>query len=68
MKHYQRRESGTFPYFKLAAWNPVLGCWQDGKRQYDTDTEAINDARRPGRYRLSRVDDRGRTDLTPFNL
>jgi hypothetical protein len=56
------------PYFKLAIWDARNVCFRDGKRAYPTEADARADALKPGRYRISRVDDAGRTDLEPFDV
>jgi hypothetical protein len=68
MKHHLRRAANAYPFFKLAAWDAVSFCWRDGKRQYESEQAAREDAQRPGRYRLSRIDDARspRVDLAEF--
>lgn len=68
MKHFERRAEGGFPYFKLAEWDARNCCWKDGKQSHATPDDAILAAKKPGRYRISRVDENGRTDLEPFEI
>lgn len=69
MKAYERRAAGKPSYYKLATWDARQVCWNDGKRQYDTAEQAKADAKKPGKYRLSLVDEKGnRTDLEPFTV
>ena len=69
MKGYQRRALGKPDFWKLAVWNPVVQCWQDGKRQFDTEDQARSDAKKPGKYRLSFVKDgAGRQDVKEFEV
>lgn len=56
----------TYPYFKLAKWDERSLTFRDGKMQYPTEAAAVAAARKPGRYRVSRVDRTGRTDLDEF--
>lgn len=55
-------------YYKLAVWDERSFCFRDGKKGYPTQGEAVADAKAPGRYRISRVDAVGRTDLEPFDI
>jgi hypothetical protein len=66
MAPHARRAAGAYPYFKLAAWDAVSVCWRDGKPAYESQAAALAAARKPGRYRLSRVTESGRVDLEPF--
>lgn len=67
MKGYRRRAMGKPNYWKLAVWNELFNCWQDGKRQYDNREEALIAAKKPGQYRLSFVEDNnGRHDVEEF--
>lgn len=68
MKPYQRRASGTYPYYKLATWDARSMVWRDGKVAYQTVADAVDAISGPGKYRLSRVDDSGRRDFAPFTL
>jgi hypothetical protein len=68
MKAYARRESGRFPYFKLAVWDARVFTWRDGKTAFDTLADAVRAAITPGRYRISEVGDDGRHDLEPFTV
>lgn len=67
MKAYQRREVGSEAYFKLAVYDPRSMTFRDGKVAYATEAEARAAANQPGRYRISRVDGRDRTDHIPFD-
>lgn len=53
-------------FFKLAVFCNVSFCWKDGKVRYNSESDAIAAANSPGKYRVSRVDGKKRTDLTPF--
>jgi hypothetical protein len=66
MKTCERRATRNYPYFKLAAWDARSFTWKDGKVQFATEGEAEASARKPGRYRASRVEESGRIDLDPF--
>lgn len=70
MKHHIRRQLNAFPYFKVATHDPRSFCFRDGKRAYPTEEAAHRAAvaAGPGRYRISRVDEHGRTDLQPFDV
>ena len=64
MKPYIRRANGKPNFWKVAVWCPAVCCWKDGKRQFDTEAEAVASCRSPGRYRLSFVEDgKPRRDL-----
>lgn len=67
MKQYKRRELGKPVYFKLATWDARQMCWNDGKRQFDSEAEARAAATKPGKYRISRVEET-RSDLEPFEV
>lgn len=67
MKGYLRRALGKPDFWKLAIWDAAIQCWRDGKRQFDNREEAKQAAGRPGRYRLSFVQDgKGRRDEEDF--
>ena len=69
MRPFERRAAGAYPYYRLARWNEVFGTWLDGKPTYETEELAQHAAKRlPGRYRISRYDAAGRTDLPPFGV
>ncbi len=69
MKGYERRAAGKPDYYKLAVWDAMRCVWVDGKKQFDTEADAIAAAVKPGRYRVSKVTDgRGRTDMEPFEV
>jgi hypothetical protein len=66
MKPYERRAANAWPYFKLATWDDRNMTWRDGKTVQETEPDARREARKPGRYRISRIDESGRFDLEPF--
>lgn len=66
MKPYERRATAAYPYFKLATWDARNLTWRDGKRVQETEAAARSEARTPGRYRISRIEEAGRVDLPPF--
>jgi hypothetical protein len=53
-------------YFKLATFCPISMTWKDGRTAFETKDAATTAARKPGKYRISRVHSAGRTDLDPF--
>jgi len=67
MKHYQRRQTESYPYFKLACWDSLSCTWRDGRVAFESQPEAAA-AKKPGRYRLSEITDGGRRDLEPFEI
>lgn len=66
MKQHERRQSNAYPYFKLATFDERSFTFRDGKVAYPTDSDAIQAAKKPGKYRLSVVTENGRNDLEPF--
>lgn len=70
MKPYQRRQQHAYPYYKVAMWNARSFCWADGRTAYSSEEEALRSIPSgvPGKYRLSRVTETGRTDLVPFEV
>jgi len=68
MKPYERRQKEAYPYFRLATWNSRLCVWHEGRAVFEMEAAARNSASRPGRYRISRIDENGRTDLEPFDV
>lgn len=68
MKTYERRQTGSYPYFKLATWDPRSFTWRDGKKAFPTEDDARREARSPGQYRLSVVTETGRSDLPAFTV
>jgi hypothetical protein len=55
-------------YCKLATFCPISMTWKDGKKAFPSQAEAIESARKPGRYRVSIVSETGRHDLSPFEV
>lgn len=69
MKPHQRRQQQAYPYFKLATWDPRSFTWRDGRIAFESEAEAERSVfGKPGKYRLSVVDETGRTDLEPFEI
>lgn len=69
LRHFERREAGKFPYYKLATWNPISCTWMDGKRAFDDAAQAAESAACPGKYRISSVhEDGSRVDGSPFEV
>lgn len=68
MRPYERRENHAYPYFKLATWDDRNMTWRDGKSVQETETDCTREARKPGRYRISRITESGRVDLVPFGV
>lgn len=68
MRHYERRLTGAFPYFKLAVYDERNFTFRDRRIAYETEAEARAAASRPGRYRVSRIEERKRLDLEPFSV
>ena len=68
MKNYERRASGNTVWFKLATWEDRSYTWKDGRIAFGSEAEARAAARKPGKYRVSRVVDGARTDLEPFTV
>lgn len=53
-------------YFKLATFDDRSFTFRDGKKRFQTESDATKSATKPGKHRVSRVDDSGRHDLDPF--
>jgi hypothetical protein len=68
MRHHQRRETGNFPYYKLATFDARIMCFRDGKKAFPTIEAAEKSIAAPGRYRLSVVTSDGRSDLPAFEM
>lgn len=69
MKMHERRANESFPYFKLATWNTVSFTFRDGRVAYGSEQEARSAARKPGRYRISQVNEDGsRRDGEQFDV
>ena len=70
MKPYQRRQTATYPYYKIATWDNVSMTYRDGKQAFLTKFDAINSVagRGPNKYRMSVVTADGRRDLDPFEV
>jgi len=66
MKHYKRRKTNGFPYFKVATFDARSFCYRDGNRAFDSEQAARDSQSKAGKYRVSRVDINGRTDLAEF--
>lgn len=54
-------------YFKLATFCPISMTWKDGKKAFSTEAEAMAAAKKTGKYRISHVQQNGRTDKEPFS-
>ena len=68
MRQFERRKLGKPVYYKLAHWDASYVHFTDGKRQFDSESEAKASAKKPGRYRISRIEENGRIDLEPFEV
>jgi len=68
MKPHERRQCDAYPYFKLAAWDARSFTFRDGKQAHPSESAAKQEARKPGKYRVSVVTAAGRTDLEPFAI
>lgn len=68
MKQHARRADGAFPYYKLAFFDAISFCFRDGKVAYATEAEAKAAAKNPGRYRVSVVHEKSRSDLLAFEV
>lgn len=66
MKAYERRETNSYPFFKLAAWDERAMVWKAGKTVQETEAACRALARKPGRYRVSRFEESGPVNLEPF--
>jgi len=55
-------------YYKLATFCQISLTWKDGKKAFQSEAEAASAARKPGRYRISMVDEKGRHDQAPFEV
>ena len=66
MKAYQRRATGQETFYNLDCWNPSIGCWSKTPRQYQSESQARQAAKQPGRYRISKSDGTTRTEMEPF--
>lgn len=67
MRSFERRANLAFPYYKLATWCPISMTWKDGKKAFP-NVDAAKSSLPSGRYRISEVTDRGRTDMPPFEV
>ena len=69
MKAYERRAAGIVEAFNLDRWDEATGCWKKTSRKvFNSAEEAKASAIQPGKYRLSRVDGRNRTECEPFTI
>lgn len=68
MRPYERREANAYPYFKLAVWDERNAVWKAGKTAQETEAACKALAKKPGRYRVSRCEDGGITNLEPFTV
>jgi hypothetical protein len=57
MKGYKRRLLGKPDFWKVAYWDDLIGCWRDGKKQFDTQDQARCSITTTGKYRLSFIPD-----------
>ena len=68
MKSHQRRATQSYPYFKVAVFDPVSMCFRDGKQAFENEDAAKRSAKSPGTYRLSTVTESGRIDSEKFTV
>jgi len=61
-------ERPTDIYFKLEPWIDRNSCWANGKRGYETELAARLAARKPGRYRITRVESGIRVEVEHFEI
>jgi hypothetical protein len=70
MKAHERREAGLTgkPGFKIAAWDARSFTFREVKGTHDTEADARRSAKKPGKYRVSRVVDGSWADATTFEV
>lgn len=68
MRPFERRAANAYPYFKLSIWDARSFVWKVISKTHATEQDAIREASKPGRYRISRVDEAGKTELEPFTI
>jgi hypothetical protein len=68
MKAYERRARQAYPFFTLAAWDERNLAWKAGKTVYEDEATARCAARKSGRYRITRFDERSNAALEPFTV
>lgn len=70
MKAHERREAGLAdrPGFKLSAWDARSFTFREVKGVHATEAEARRAAKKPGRYRVSRVEDGSWADAATFEV
>ncbi len=70
MRAFERRETNSYPFFKLATWDDRSQVWKAGKTIQESEAECLKLARKPGRYRVSRFDDAkgGPVNQEPFTV
>jgi hypothetical protein len=68
MRPFERRAALAYPYFKLSVWDVRIACWKVLPKAYPSEGEARKQARKPGRYRLSQLEESGKTELEPFEV
>jgi hypothetical protein len=68
MRGFERRESGSYPYFKLATWDDRSMTYRAGKVTFPTDGEAKRAAVRPGRYRIESFEESTSSTGEPFTI
>lgn len=67
MRPFERRVSGAYPYFKVATWDARNVVWKAGKATFASEADAARSvAGRPGRYRVTRVEEAGKVELEAF--
>jgi hypothetical protein len=68
VKRYERRETGAYPYFKLATWDGRVMAWRAGRATTPTREAAEAMAHTPGRYRVEQFDECGGSIGDPFEV
>lgn len=66
MKAFERREAGIVASYKLAVWDDRCYTFREVKGTYQTTEAAKKGASKPGRYRISRVEEGRFTDAGTF--
>jgi hypothetical protein len=68
VKAYERRETSSYPFFKLSSWDARSMTWRAGKSTAGDEAAAKSQARKQGRYRVERFDEAGSVVLEPFEV
>lgn len=68
MKPYERRQAAAYPAFRLAVWSDISFTYMENRKLHESVDAAKLAAKKPGKYRLTKVDIGSQEVLEDFTV